>query len=54
MEQAGGDEFHLCLLRFFRLHVRLFLNSLTLTVSFARRRWTGGRGLMMILTGGRG
>lgn len=31
MQNAGGTEFHDFLLRFFRLHVRLFLNSLGLT-----------------------
>ncbi|KAG8920741.1 hypothetical protein FRC01_000614 [Tulasnella sp. 417] len=33
MQNAGGTEFHDFLLRFFRLHVRLFLNSLGLTAS---------------------
>ncbi|KAG8924688.1 hypothetical protein FRC00_004819 [Tulasnella sp. 408] len=33
MQNAGGTEFHDYLLRFFRLHVRLFLNSLGLTAS---------------------
>ncbi|KAG9018913.1 hypothetical protein FRB90_008304 [Tulasnella sp. 427] len=33
MKEAGGGEFHEYLLRFFRLHVRLFLNSLGLTAS---------------------
>ncbi|KIO27506.1 hypothetical protein M407DRAFT_42295, partial [Tulasnella calospora MUT 4182] len=31
MGYAEGNEFHFCMLRFFRLHVRLFLNSLGLT-----------------------
>ncbi|KAG9046741.1 hypothetical protein FS837_003762 [Tulasnella sp. UAMH 9824] len=31
MAYAEGNEFHFCMLRFFRLHVRLFLNSLGLT-----------------------
>ncbi|KAG8944875.1 hypothetical protein FRC04_001408 [Tulasnella sp. 424] len=33
MQTAGGGEFHDFILRFFRLHVRLFLNSLGLTAS---------------------
>ncbi|KAG8960054.1 hypothetical protein FRC05_007128 [Tulasnella sp. 425] len=33
MSYADGSEFHFCMLRFFRLHVRLFLNSLGLTQS---------------------
>ncbi|TFK72578.1 hypothetical protein BDN72DRAFT_763047, partial [Pluteus cervinus] len=35
MERAGGEKFHSCVLNFFRLHVRLFLNSFGIQASMS-------------------